>query len=147
MREQGGAYGVSAGYHGDSGTFRFFSYRDPRLVETLDDFDASIAWLLETQHEQLALEEAILSVMASLDKPGSPAGEAKRDFHERLFGRTAEHRRILRAGIVGTTLDDLRLVAETYLKPELASTAVVTHTAGADIVAERQLPLTRQDIL
>ena len=117
------------------------------MVETLDDFDASIAWLLETQHEQLALEEAILSVMASLDKPGSPAGEAKRDFHERLFGRTAEHRRILRAGIVGTTLDDLRLVAETYLKPELASTAVVTHTAGADIVAERQLPLTRQDLL
>ena len=48
---------------------------------------------------------------------------------------------------MGTTLDDLRRVAETYLKPELASTAVITHTAGADIVAERQLPLTRQDLL
>jgi hypothetical protein len=48
---------------------------------------------------------------------------------------------------VGTTLDDLRRVAETYLKPGLASTAVITHTAGADIVAEHQLPLTRQDLL
>ena len=147
IREQGGAYGGGASHDPNIAAFRFFSYRDPRLVETLEDFDASIAWLLETQHEQLALEEAILSVMASLDKPGSPAGEAKRDFHERLFGRTAEHRRLLRAGIVGTTIDDLRRVAETYLKPELASTAVITHTAGADIVAKRQLPLTRQDLL
>ena len=32
----------------------------------------------------------------------------------------------------------LRRVAETYLKPELASTAVITHP-GADIVAERQV--------
>ena len=101
----------------------------------------------ETQHESLALEEAILSVMASLDKPGSPAGEAKRDFHERLFGRTDEHRKILRAGIVGTTLDDLRRVTETYLRPDLASTAVITHTAGAELVSERGLSLIRQELL
>jgi len=147
IREQGGAYGGGASHDPNIAAFRFFSYRDPRLVETLDDFDASIRWLLESQHEQLALEEAILSVMASLDKPGSPAGEAKRDFHERLFKRTAEHRKALRAGIVNTTLDDLRRVANTYLKPELASTAVITHTAGAETVSERGLNLTRQDLL
>ena len=147
IREQGGAYGGGASHDPNIAAFRFFSYRDPRLVETLDDFDASIRWLLESQHEQLALEEAILSVMASLDKPGSPAGEAKRDFHERLFKRTAEHRKALRAGIVNTTLDDLRRVADTYLKPELASTAVITHTAGAETVSERGLNLTRQDLL
>ena len=100
IREQGGAYGGGASHDPNIAAFRFFSYRDPRLVETLTDFDAAITWLLATQHEQLALEEAILSVMASLDKPGSPAGEAKRDFHERLFGRTAEHRKQLRAAIV-----------------------------------------------
>ena len=61
IREQGGAYGGGASHDANIAAFRFFSYRDPRLVETLDDFDASIAWLLETQHEQLALEEAILS--------------------------------------------------------------------------------------
>ena len=147
IREQGGAYGGGASHDPNIAAFRFFSYRDPRLVETLEDFDAAIEWMLQTQHEQLALEEAILSVMGSLDKPGSPAGEAKRDFHERLFGRTAEHRKILRAGIVGTTIDDLRRVTETYLKPERASTAVITHSGGADIIAERQLPLTRQDLL
>ena len=147
IREQGGAYGGGASNDPNIGAFRFFSYRDPRLVETLEDFDASVNWLMETQHESLALEEAILSVMASLDKPGSPAGEAKRDFHERLFGRTDEHRKILRAGIVGTTLDDLRRVTETYLRPDLASTAVITHTAGAELVSERGLSLIRQELL
>ena len=54
---------------------------------------------------------------------------------------------MLRPRIVNTTLDDLRRVADTYLKPELASTAVITHTAGAEIVSERGLNLTRQDLL
>ncbi|MCW8885521.1 MAG: insulinase family protein, partial [Motiliproteus sp.] len=41
IREQGGAYGGGAGQDSASASFRFFSYRDPRLEETLSDFDAS----------------------------------------------------------------------------------------------------------
>ena len=147
IREQGGAYGGGASHDANMAAFKFFSYRDPRLVETLTDFDASVQWLLEQSHDGLALEEAILSVISSLDKPGSPAGEAKRHFHECLFARTDEHRRQFRAGIVNTTLDDLRRVTETYLRPELASTAVVTHTGGAESLAKSGITLTRQDLL
>jgi Zn-dependent M16 (insulinase) family peptidase len=88
IREQGGAYGGGASHDANIAAFRFFSYRDPRLVDTLADFDASVRWLLEHTHDTLALEEAILSVISGLDKPGSPAGEAKRHFYETLFGRT-----------------------------------------------------------
>ena len=95
----------------------------------------------------LQLEEAILSVVASLDKPGSPAGEAKQHFHECLFGRTAEHRKIFRAGIVNTQIDDMRRVADTYLRGDLASTAVVTHVSGAAELAQRGIELTRQGLL
>ena len=147
IREQGGAYGGGASHDANIGAFRFFSYRDPRLVGTLTDFDASVRWLLETSHEALTLEEAILSVISGLDKPGSPAGEAKRHFHECLFARTDEHRRLFRAGIVNTTLEDLRRVTETYLRPECASTAVVTHTGGAEALANSGITLTRQDLL
>lgn len=147
IREQGGAYGGGASHDANIGAFRFFSYRDPRLLDTLNDFDASVQWLLDSQHEQLALEEAILSVVASLDKPGSPAGEAKRHFQECLFGRTDAHRKTFRAGIVNTTIDDLRRVAEHYLRPERASTAVVTHASGAEALAASGLGLTRQDLL
>ena len=147
IREQGGAYGGGASHDANIAAFRFFSYRDPRLVDTLADFDASVRWLLEHTHDTLALEEAILSVISGLDKPGSPAGEAKRHFYETLFGRTNEHRKHFRAGIVNTTLDDLKRVAETYLRPECASTAVVTHTAGAEALANSGITLTRQDLL
>jgi len=51
IREQGGAYGGGAGHDADNATFRFFSYRDPRLGETLDDFDNAIDWLLSEKHE------------------------------------------------------------------------------------------------
>ncbi len=130
VREQGGAYGGGASQDSNVAAFRFYSYRDPRLSETLDDFDASIQWLLESDHEAEQLEQAILGVIGSLDKPGSPAGEAKHDFHNKLFGRTPEQQRRFRARILGTTLDDLKRVAKTYLKPELASIAVVTNEQG-----------------
>ena len=42
IREQGGAYGAGAGYGADAGTFRFFSYRDPRIAGTFADFDLAV---------------------------------------------------------------------------------------------------------
>lgn len=131
IREQGGAYGGGASHDGNIGAFRFFSYRDPRLGETLADFDAAIDWFLASKHESETLEEAILGVIGSLDKPGSPAGEARKHFHEALFARTAEHRSAFRRGVINTTLEDLRRVADTYLLNAKASTAIITNTQTA----------------
>ncbi|MEN8168796.1 MAG: insulinase family protein [Pseudomonadota bacterium] len=140
IREQGGAYGGGASFDTDSGAFRFYSYRDPRLEETLADFDHSIEWLLENNHEWRLVEEAILGVISSIDKPGSPAGEAKKSFHAALHGRSPEQRRHFRARILEVKESDLKRVAETYLKPGLASTAVISDPAtlekqqGLDII-------------
>ncbi|EAR59538.1 insulinase family protein [Neptuniibacter caesariensis] len=132
IREKGGAYGSGAGQDSGDAAFRFFSYRDPRLTETLDDFDASIQWLLENEHEDQKLEEAILGVVSSIDKPGSPAGEAKQAFHSLLFGRSPEQRKAFRSRILQVTLDDLKRVAKTYLLDADASVAVVTSKEQAD---------------
>ena len=132
IREQGGAYGGGASHDADSAAFRFFSYRDPRLGETLDDFDRSIDWLLSESHEWRLLEEAILGVISSIDKPASPAGEARDAFYSALHGRTPEQRQKVRKRILDVTLDDLKRVGETYLKPEQASIAVITGQTGEE---------------
>ena len=131
VREKGGAYGSGAGQDSADAVFRFFSYRDPRLADTLADFDASLAWLQSSELEAQKLEEAILGVVSSIDKPGSPAGEAKQAYHSALFGRTPEQRERFRQRILQVTLEDLKRVGATYFKPELASVAVVTSPAAA----------------
>jgi len=130
IREKGGAYGGGASYDSEMAAFRFYSYRDPRLVETLQDFNQSIDWVISNKHEPRLLEEAILGVIGSLDKPGSPAGEAKDAFQSQLFGRTAEIRQTFRQRVLSVTMDDLSVVAECYLQPQYENIAVVTNEAN-----------------
>ncbi|GAA5524525.1 hypothetical protein Maes01_01082 [Microbulbifer aestuariivivens] len=132
IREQGGAYGGGASHDSNIGVFRFYSYRDPRMADTLKDFDASLEWLQDGKHQESQVEESILGVVGGLDKPGSPAGEAKKAFHSELYGRTHEIRQEFRRRVTEVTLEDLQRVGSTYLKPELASTAVVTGSQGRE---------------
>lgn len=125
LREQGGAYGGGAGYDGNACAFRFHSYRDPRLAETFEDFQASIDWLIGIPQEAYQLEEAILGLIGAMDKPGSPAGEAMSASHSELHGRTPKQRRALRQSLLEVTIEDLQRVAKKYLTPEHRERAVV----------------------
>jgi presequence protease len=136
VREQGGAYGGGAMHDPNIAAFKFFSYRDPRLTETLDDFDRAIDWVLENAHEQRQLEEAILGVIGSMDKPGSPAGEASAAFHNELHGRSREKLQQFRQRVLEITIDDLKKVTDTYLKQGEASVAVITSAATHEQVGD-----------
>ncbi|USD23388.1 insulinase family protein [Microbulbifer variabilis] len=139
IREQGGAYGGGAGHDSNIGVFRFYSYRDPRMGETLEDFDASLQWLAEGKHKEEQVEESILGVIGGLDKPGSPAGEAKKNFHSGLYGRSHEVRQQFRKRVTEVTLQDLQRVGATYLEPSKASTAIVTGPQGSEAAAKLNL--------
>lgn len=143
IREQGGAYGGGASQDNYNGSFRFFSYRDPRMEDTLSDFDRATKWLLDSKHDQRLLEEASLGVIASLDKPGSPAGEAKQAFHGTLFGRNKAVRQEFRERVMTVSMTDLKRVTETYLQADKANIAVVTGNHGEDKAAELGLELKR----
>jgi len=141
IREQGGAYGGGANQDNNIAAFRLFSYRDPRLLETFADFEQSLQWLQNEAHEPQALEEAVLGVISSLDKPSSPAGEAKQTFHAELFDRTREKREDFRKHVLAVTLDDLQRVARTYLIEENASYGVVTHAGNREAVEQLGLKI------
>ncbi|GAA4088220.1 insulinase family protein [Zhongshania borealis] len=131
IREQGGAYGGGASQDSNIAAFRFYSYRDPRVVGTLSDFDKSIEWMLNTPVIAQGLEEAILGVVSSIDKPGSPAGEAKQDHHSNVFGRSLAQRRLFRQRVLAVTEADLQRVCERYLSKGDASVAVLSNAAKA----------------
>ena len=125
IREKGGAYGGGASYDGNACSFRFYSYRDPRLAETFNDFEASVQWLLNTEQQPHQLEEAILGLVASMDKPGSPAGEAITACYALLHARTPKFRKMLRERLLNITLEDLNRVAKQYLVEQKPVKAVV----------------------
>lgn len=139
IREQGGAYGAGAGQDANSGSFRFFSYRDPRLGDTLADFDRGVAWVVDNPHKPQQLEEAILGVISAMDKSTSPAGEAKQAFYNHLFGRSLEMRSEFRARVLDTSLDDLRRLAEQYLRSEQASIGVISNRESQSALEALQL--------
>jgi hypothetical protein len=129
IREQGGAYGGGASHDASHGVFKFYSYRDPRLQGTLDDFKLSVDWLLNTQHNTSSLEEAILGIISGIDKPGSPAGMSIQAYHDQLFGRTPEHRNEFRQRILAVKIADLQRVGEKYLTGT-PRTALITHQSA-----------------
>lgn len=130
IREQGGAYGGGASQDSSSASFRFYSYRDPRLADTLEDFRRAIDWMLGSAHEYSQLEEAILGVISSLDKPASPAGTAKQAFHNELFGRDKAQRAHFRQQILDVDVTQLKDVTARYLDPGRASIGVVSNKAN-----------------
>ncbi|MGB0446650.1 MAG: insulinase family protein [Pseudomonadales bacterium] len=125
IREQGGAYGGGASQDNNSGCFRFYSYRDPRSVDTFADYDGAIAWAAEGNINAQHLEEAVLGVIGSLDKPGSPAGEALATFQNNLHNRTPSVRKAFRQRLLKVTLDDISKVVRVYLQNKPASEVVV----------------------
>lgn len=136
IREKGGAYGGGASYDGNACAFRFYSYRDPRLAETFQDFEASLDWLLNKEQHAYQLEEAILGLVSSMDKPGSPAGEAITACYALLHGRTPAFRKQLRERLLNVTIDDLKRVTQTYLVEQKPVKAVVAPVAKKELLEQ-----------
>lgn len=136
IREKGGAYGAGATQDSSLGIFKFYSYRDPRIEGTFDDFTASLVWLLNDANDESLVEQSILGIIGSMDRPSSPAGEAKLIHHALKAGRTPERRLAYRQGLLAVTLADVKRVVQTYLLTESGKKAVVAPKGTADVAAK-----------
>jgi hypothetical protein len=114
IREKGGAYGAGATNDTSTNTFKFFSYRDPKCAETFVAFKDAIEWSKTSITDQ-HLEEAILGVVSSIDKPLSPVGEAKNDFNFNLEDISIKERLEMRQRVINCSIEDLTRVCEKYL--------------------------------
>ena len=114
IREKGGAYGAGATNDTSTNTFKFFSYRDPKCTETFAAFKDAIEWSKTSITDQ-HLEEAILGVVSSIDKPLSPVGEAKNDFNFNLENISTKERLEMRQQVINCSIEDLIRVSKKYL--------------------------------
>ena len=110
IREKGGAYG--GGASASDGAFTFYSYRDPKNLETFSVYEKSADWALGDNFDQGDVNEAILRVFQSVDAPVTPGHRGMRHFltgvSDQMF---SEHRLRLKS----VTVADVKRVAESYL--------------------------------
>ncbi|MEC8148014.1 MAG: insulinase family protein [Pseudomonadota bacterium] len=142
IREKGGAYGSGANYFSSSETFKFFSYRDPRISGTLDDFSSSIKTFIKSGPNQSRLEESILGVIRSLDGSRRPVAEASRSFNCILNGKTDEKLEEFRNNVLSTDFTSLLRTAESLLEQK-PSVAVVSNSANIKELEKNKLAFER----
>ena len=123
IREKGGAYGAGATQDSNNKVFKFFSYRDPKCTETFNEFKKSREWSVKSITEE-QLEEGILGVISSIDKPLSPFGEAMSDFMSSLDQKTQDERLSFRSKVKECSLANLVMVSEKYLFNESKRSAI-----------------------
>ena len=111
--------------------FKFFSYRDPRCTETFNEFKKSREWSLKNISQD-QLDEGILGVISSIDKPLSPYGEAMSDFINILDNRDKESRLAFRTKVKELSINDIINVSRKYLFNESKKSLI----AGENYIEE-----------
>ncbi|XP_044747595.1 presequence protease, mitochondrial isoform X1 [Coccinella septempunctata] len=113
LRERYGAYGAGARMTTD-GVFTYYSYRDPRNLQTLDIFDQTRDWL-KYEIEKVTPQEIVeakLGVFQGIDQPVSPSNKGCNEFYLRL---TPEELQRHRAEVMAVNKKNLHDVGYKYL--------------------------------
>lgn len=118
IREQGGAYGAGAQYDRVTGIFRMYSYRDPRMSATYQDFDSALQWLKNGVFTDDEIEEAIICQISNIDKPVDPAQDATYDYFRLLHNRPNKLIEEYRSNILSVKKSDIIKVANEYFIKE-----------------------------
>ena len=105
MREKGGAYGAGAYLDNCERIFTFYSYRDPRLDDTIKDFLASGT---ESGITAERLEDAVIGVLARDLKPMAPAVRSLVDIRRLLYRISDSERERIRKEILSLSVEDVQ---------------------------------------
>ncbi len=112
VRVQGGAYGGFCSFDSYSGVFNYLSYRDPNLLETLDNYDGSSQFLKTVELDQAAITKSIIGAISQLDSYQLPDAKGYTSMMRHLLGVTDEYRQQIRDEVLSTSLADFRAFAE-----------------------------------
>ena len=104
IREKGGAYGTGAYLDHIERIYSFYSYRDPRLDGTIDDFLSEAKALSITDEK---LEDAVIGVLARDLRPMSPAIRSLVDIRRMIYRISDADRERKVEEVLSLTADDV----------------------------------------
>lgn len=133
IREQGGAYGGGAVNSPMSAYFYFYSYRDPRIADTLNAFEGAIKELLAGEFDEDDLEEAKLEMIQDLDAPVAPGSRGALAYGWLVSGKTLALRQKNREHILAATREDVIRAVRNHVVPSMQRGAVVSF-GGPDLL-------------
>lgn len=109
VRVKGGAYGVGFQVV-RTGNMCFYSYRDPRVNETLERFKQSARWLSTCETPERELTGYLISTVAGIDTPLKARDFIRRQDGEYFAGIAPAFRQRIRTEVIHTTENDLHAI-------------------------------------
>lgn len=108
VRVQGGAYGGSCRFDSHSGIFNFLSYRDPNLLQTLDNYDGASQFLDQVDLSEAEIAKNIIGAIGQLDSYQLPDAKGYTSLVRHLLGISDEIRQQRREEVLSTRLAHFR---------------------------------------
>ncbi len=138
IRVQGGAYGGMCQFDPMGGLFSFFSYRDPRIVETLEIYQEAMALIGDVKLAPEEMEKAIVGTIGALDRPMDPSGRGTVAMIRELAGISDSDRRRFREAILDASTEDLQSAAVAYFSDMHKEEGVAVYASEDSLSAANQ---------
>ena len=139
IRMQGGAYGAFALQNGAESIFAMASYRDPRILETLNAFEGALAHYAGAPPAPRDVELAVLGMVGSETRPLSPSQKNAISLRRFLTGVSDELRQQRRDVLRRTSAEDVARAGERLASNmrSRSSTCVIAAREALEHAAER----------
>ena len=124
IRLKGNAYGGGCNLRSEAGVTTFYSYRDPRLSETLGVFAGATDWVKKQKWTDDDLERALLGNVGDAVPAIRPAASTASAIHRFRRGETAEMRAANYARKLGAKASEVQATLIEYLEREVPQSAI-----------------------
>ncbi len=136
VRVKGGAYGC--GFQATrSGNLRFYSFRDPRIDETVERFAQAGSWLAAFAPSKEEFEGYVVSTVAGIDNPVKARDLTRRQDGWYFAGLTPADRLKTRDEVIDAKLEDIHDLAKCV--SQVCERGYVCTFGNKDIIASSQI--------
>lgn len=139
VRVQGGAYGGFAVFDQKSGLFNYLSYRDPNLLETLENYDGTSQFLKDLELSDEELVKVIIGAIGGMDSYRLPDAKGYTSMARYLTGITDEALQQYRNELLATTQEDFKAFGSILGRAKNAGHVIVLGSEDAIKAANEKL--------